>query len=177
MLRDLVVGAWLGGVLCLIWEHALDACRNAGEWGLYGGLALMGAGFVVSCGRRCSPCAHGNGKAPPGLPAKTAFLLLFALALVALLLCADPRYRDFPLWLFLMPLPTLMALQCAHLRQSHLEENVLCGLILLFGLARGALEATNPEALAWASICLAWGSPAIFSIFSVYSARKKTIHR
>jgi glucan 1,3-beta-glucosidase len=161
----LVVGTWLGGCLCMIWEYGSDACRSAGEWGLLGSAALVGTTLVLQmllgrhpfpramrpllerCGRKRRACAN--------LP---LLGLLFALAFAALLLCADPRYRDFPLWPTLLPLPALLALQLARARQSDLEESLLGGLILLFGLLRGILEITNPEALLWAMLCLAWGA-------------------
>jgi glucan 1,3-beta-glucosidase len=166
VIAALAAGAWSGAILCMAWEYGVDACRDMGEWLFLGGAAFMGTALVLRAhaGRHPFPRAARpllerrgfGGRAWKNMP---FFLLLFALALIALLLCADPRYRDFPLWLSL-PLPSLLALQCARLRQASLEERLLGSLILVFGLLRGALEATNPEALAWATVCLAWGSVA-----------------
>jgi apolipoprotein N-acyltransferase len=79
-------------------------------------------------------------------------MILFAAATAVLLLLADPRYRDFPLWLYALPLLSLLTL--SRMSQTGREEKLCAGIIALGGIARWAMEPLNPQAQAWLALCL-----------------------
>jgi len=150
-------GAWAGGALWLAWEHGLVAYRNSWEWTVLGIVALAGIGLVLGmAGRRDQSMLPGfmeamQQKQNRWLPA-LRMTLLFAAATAALLLLADPRYRDFPLWLYALPLPGLLTL--SRLSRTGREEKLCAGIIALAGIARWAMEPANPQAQAWLALCL-----------------------
>ncbi|MDR3158346.1 MAG: beta-1,6-glucan synthase [Zoogloeaceae bacterium] len=155
-----VAGAWLGGILFMAWEHGVVAYRDVGEWGLLGFVALLGATLTLchAFGQRARMPfltawqRHRYGR-PWRMPA-LRLAIYFAAALAALLLFADPRYRDFPHALYLVPLPTLLALTIARLNRIGQEEGILSAVILFCALGRLLMEPRNPQAQAWAVICL-----------------------
>jgi glucan 1,3-beta-glucosidase len=157
-----VAGAWLGGVLFIAWEHGVVAYRDVGEWGLLGLVALLGATLTLchAFGQRAKMPfltawqRHRYGS-PCWMPA-LRLTIYFAAALAALLLFADPRYRDFPSALYLVPVPTLLALTMARLNRIGQEEGLLSAVILLCALGRLLMEPQNPQAQAWAVVCLVY---------------------
>ncbi|HSI22484.1 MAG TPA: hypothetical protein VK959_05620 [Methylophilaceae bacterium] len=157
LLTHAAAGAWAGGVLWLAWEHGLVAYRNPWEWMVLGMIALAGIGLVLGmAGRRDQNVLPGfieaiQQRQNRWLPA-LRMTVLFAAATSALLLLADPRYRDFPLWLYALPLISLLTLS----RMSHAgrEEKLCAGIIALAGIARWAMEPLNPQAQAWLALCL-----------------------
>ncbi|THF63418.1 glycoside hydrolase family 17 protein [Pseudothauera rhizosphaerae] len=88
-------------------------------------------------------------------------VLLFAAAIAALLLAVDPRYRDFPLALYLIPALHLGLLGVLAAGNGN-EERVCGAIIVVATIARWSSEPANPQALAWLATGLALGLPALF---------------
>jgi exo-beta-1,3-glucanase (GH17 family) len=149
-------GAWAGGALWLGWEHALAAYRNPWEGTVLGIVALAGAGLVLGMAARKDQVYPGfleawQQRRNRWLPA-LRMVVLFSAATAALLLLADPRYRDFPIWLYALPLGALLTL--GRLAHSGQEEKLCAAIIALGGIARWAMEPLNPQAQAWLVLCL-----------------------
>jgi exo-beta-1,3-glucanase (GH17 family) len=157
LLTHVAAGAWTGGVMWLAWEHGQVAYRNAWEWAVLGMIALAGIGLVLGmAGRRNQNMLPGFIEAMQQrqnrwLPA-LRMAVLFAAATAALLLLADPRYRDFPIWLYAIPSLSLLTLN--RLSRTGREEKLCAGIIALGGIARWAMEPMNPQAQAWLALCL-----------------------
>jgi hypothetical protein len=156
-----VGGAWAGGVLLLAWEHAGIAYRNPFEWGLLGSIAVLAASlplWFAGCAalpRLPLAWTAWRSELPGRILALLRGLLLLVAAVTAVLLLFDPRYRDFPYWLYATP-----ALAFAVLRRSGGIEEQLCALLILIGgVGRWLMEPLNPQAIAWLGLCLllAWG--------------------
>ena len=157
LLTSIASGAWAGGALWLGWEHALVAYRTPLEWAVLGAVALSGAGLVLGMAGRQSEILL-NGIVPAwrsrgGLMiAGLRMTVLFCAATAALLLLADPRYRDFPYWIYAVPLLSLLTLR--GLSVSGREEKLCAVLIALCGIGRWLMEPLNPQAQAWLALCL-----------------------
>jgi glucan 1,3-beta-glucosidase len=162
-LNAAIVGAWLGGALFMVWEHGDVAYRNAWEWGLLGLVALLGVALTLGrvSGQRVSGSFARAWRRRPRrgkwLMSGLRLSIFFAAALAALLLFVDPRYRDFPYWLYLLPLPTLLTLGVSRRNHSGREERILAAVILICGAGRWLMEPGNPEAQAWGALCLLLG--------------------
>lgn len=164
-------GAWAGGVAWLAWEHAELAYRDAWEWSLLGLVALAGIVLVLAMAARrgMSPgsCVAAWRQGSDRLTATLRLGLLFAAATAALLLLADPRYRDFPIWLYALPLPALLG--GGWLRAG--QEEALCGAVIaLAGCARWLMEPFNPQAQAWLVLCLLLAAAVLARTSSASSA-------
>lgn len=162
-----IAGVWTGSASWLAWEHGLVAYRNSWEWSVLGGIALAGGLLALAhaAGARARQPfmmadATIQARILPGLRSG----ILFAAATASLLLLADPRYRDFPYWLYLLPLPTLAALAWSGTVQTGREEGILAVVIMLCGLGRWLMEPGNPEAQAWAMLCLLLGLTGLVRI-------------
>jgi exo-beta-1,3-glucanase (GH17 family) len=89
-------------------------------------------------------------------------LLIFGIAYLCLGLALDPRYRDFPLELTVLP-AILLALQALLARSSNLggtgiEERMLAATIVACAIASAIIEGPrNVPALAWNGSCLLLG--------------------
>ena len=161
-------GAWLGIALCMAWEHGMTAYRNLWEWLILGTVALLGVILTLTHARNpIRPISwHAAWQRRDRQACCLAFIhvaLLFAAATAALLLCVDPRYRDFPFWLYLLPLPTLLSLARLPLEDGR-EEGILAALVVAGGLLRWLMEPGNPQAQAWAALCLLLGVPVLARI-------------
>ena len=146
--------AWLG------WEHALLAWRTPLEWWLLGGVGAIGLALPLALTRwrdqTLVPEAswHGGHRNLPTLIASLRAAILFAAAVATILLLMDPRYRDFPLWLYLAP---ALAIGCLSLGGRHtlsLEERLCAAIAALGALLRLLPEPLNAQALGWAGLCL-----------------------
>ncbi|MDR0997100.1 MAG: beta-1,6-glucan synthase [Zoogloeaceae bacterium] len=133
----LPVGLWLGMALFLGFEHARLAWRDLWEWGTLGAVAALGVWLL------CRPLGLNP---PDNRWARTLFCV--AAAIAAMLLMVDGRYRDFPLALYALPLPMLLACRQRDPRVW------LPGLVAFAAALTTALgDPQNRQAWAWAALC------------------------
>lgn len=150
-------GAWAGGMLWLGYEHAVVAYRNPLEWAALGIVALSGAALVATLTARRNESGIVGFMETWQLNRKRLvpalrMLVLFAGAAGALLLLADPRYRDFPYALYALPLLALLTLR--GFSATGQEEKICAVLIAICGLGRSLMEPMNPQGQAWAVLCV-----------------------
>ncbi|MEY2633238.1 MAG: putative glucan 1,3-beta-glucosidase [Pseudomonadota bacterium] len=172
-----LLGALGGGIAGLQWQHMHEAYRTQREWLLLGGLSglaglllvllvrLPTAGRLTSARNAWQQWRHGQRDAST-LFALLRGVFLFAAAVAALLLYFDPRYRDFPSLLYLVPALCFL-LARAPFTAGHSgprgREEILCGLvILLTGLGRWWQEPGNIEAIVWLLLCLTLAALALW---------------
>ncbi|NMG66238.1 beta-1,6-glucan synthase [Azoarcus indigens] len=168
-----VIGAVAGLVAVLHAEHALLAYRNPLEWTLLGGIAALGSLSVLLFtqwpGRALPSAAQAwrIQRETPGAMDNTARLgllrgvLLFAAAIAAVLLFADPRYRDFPSLLYLVPALLLGALSLRH-AQAARAERICAALIAACVVFRWSTEPANLQAICWLVTGLVFALPVLF---------------
>ena len=163
----------LGGMITVLhWEHAHLAYRDALEWSLLGGVAALGALLpltlarwhgepVPATGRAARILRHGEPlRAKAGALGLLRGLLLFAAAVAALLLWVDPRYRDFPTLLYLVPAVVLGVV--GWWRADTTRSEITLALVILIGVvARWSSEPANPQAVAWLLTGLALALPVL----------------
>lgn len=167
-------GAVGGIVAALHAEHALQAYRSPLEWSVLGAVALLGTLLPLTLARW-----RGEGRIPSASSAWLRLkagrdaadprqllgllrgILLFAAAVAALLLAADPRYRDFPLWLYLLP-ALYAGLPGTWMADNGTEERLCGAMIVVAATVRWLSEPANPQAVAWLLTGLALGLPAMF---------------
>ncbi len=167
-------GALGGLIMVLHWEHALVAYRNALEWTALGGVAIA-AGLLPLALARWSgepiPAAavawcELRGKRRRPSPAQSLALLrgalLFCAAVAALLLFVDPRYRDFPTLLYLMPAAAFGVVGWWSGRAGR-AERICAAVLAVCAFARWLPEPANPQAVAWLLAALALALPALAS--------------
>lgn len=180
MLSAGAYGALAGACAGLQWFHMQAAYRNPEEWAVLGTVTLLSL---------ASPLLLAL--APLGLPLPAADeswralrrglvrllplagllrgLLLFAGGVAALLLWVDPRYRDFPVWLYLpaaIGFGILPHLAGSGWRPVGRAEFLTGSLIALATLGRWVVEPANPQAVLWLVTGLglasaAWGEPTL----------------
>ena len=174
-LRASAIGAAgaLGGMVAVLhWEHAHLAYRDALEWSLLGGVAVLGALLPLTLARWYGEPLPDSGHAArilqrgERLRSKAASLgmlrgaLLFAAAVAALLLWVDPRYRDFPTLLYLVPAVVLGVI--GWWRTGTTRAEITLALVILVGVvARWSSEPANPQAIAWLLTGLALALPVL----------------
>ncbi|HJV25745.1 MAG TPA: beta-1,6-glucan synthase [Aromatoleum sp.] len=158
-----ITGAVTGVVAALHWEHAQFAYRDTLEWTVLGAIAAIGSALPLLLARwdarRPLPSvaiAWQSLRIQPSRCCETATLLglirgmlLFACAVAALLLFADPRYRDFPVLLYLVPALTFGALAWKGQLMDAIEERVCALVIAITVIGRWLTEPANPQAIAW----------------------------
>jgi glucan 1,3-beta-glucosidase len=169
-------GAAAGALLARQVEVVKTASRDAFEW-------AVGAGFTAAAALACLLCAlalarwlAGERPAVPAAASELArwfrtnvsrrstaerwlgtlrFVVLFAAALVSLLLAFDPRYRDFPLAGFAAPaVGFALVAWVARGTPGEAEERWLA--LVLVAAAPVILwreTPTNVDALAWIALC------------------------
>ncbi|MCB1914405.1 MAG: beta-1,6-glucan synthase [Rhodocyclaceae bacterium] len=142
-------GLWSGMAGAMLLEHAWLAWRDATEWWVLGAVSALG------------PCWLGLRVLVPRLVGDARRLcgwlhlaIIFCAALAALWLAVDPRYRDFPLWMYAGVAPALLLIgEATGPRQR--EAIRICAIVVaLAGLARLLPEPDNREAVAWSLLCL-----------------------
>ena len=183
----------LSGVACgsALWQGGVDLSRSARD-----SLELMvGGGTMVAAGLAAFYLARAlaawcDGIAPGAVPAPIAglpgwfmsneskfntrertlgvlrFALLFAVAMVSLLLLADPRYREFPVAVFIVPACgyALLAL-VAERRAATAPGPEECAIAVVIGataIGIAWLEGwQNGQALQWCGVCLVFSAAVI----------------
>lgn len=152
-----LVGVWAGLVAGLALEHAELAWRNPREWVVLGAACALGWGWIA-----LAAYALGQRDGWSAALSRGRLAILFCAALAALWLAVDPRYRDFPLWIYAGVAPGLLLARRAGLRGGR-EERLCAAVIGLAGLARWVMEPGNQQAIAWLVLCavlaLAGGLP------------------
>ena len=136
-----LVGLW--GGLCggMAIEHAQVAWRDAREALVLGGVLCLGPLWLLLA------AAGVPGRWREGL----RMVILFCAATAALWLAVDPRYRDFPWWLYAGVAPALALIRPETDRRS---SGLLAMVLVIAGVARAVPEPGNPEALGWLVLCL-----------------------
>jgi glucan 1,3-beta-glucosidase len=171
-------GIATGGALLAQWCYMVVSNRDVLEWLATGACtvaaALAALLAAISLGRWL------QGEAPRPLAAwhrvrtgETAgadaalgtlrALLLLAAAVTALLMVLDPRYRDFPLPLHLVPAAAFALLALAGATgRPEIEERVAAAWIALSAPLVVAMERPdNLHALAWLAVALAYAAPVL----------------
>ena len=163
----------LGGLVAVLhWEHAHLAYRDGLEWIMLGGVGVLSGLFPLALARWYGEYIPATGKAArllwqaERLRSKAASigmlrgLLLFAAAVAALLLWVDPRYRDFPTLLYLVPAVVLGV--TGWWRNGTTRGEQACAAVIAIGvIARWSAEPANPQALAWLLVGLALALPPL----------------
>lgn len=155
-----VAGAMSGCVMVLQAEHAWVAYRNGSEWGALGAVwlaaGLLPLALAAWQGQRLQDTRSawrgfvGGARSVPMLLSLLRGVLLFSGACAALLLAFDPRYRDFPSLLYMVPALLLAPLAlCRDLRCNGREEQICALLLALATIARWVSEPSNPQAIVW----------------------------
>jgi glucan 1,3-beta-glucosidase len=184
----LLAGGLAGAVALLQWRYALAANRSTTEWVASGVLAALGWGIYVRVVAAVTRRDEGTIPMPAGLAELLGnlggniarlkgrerllgllrFGLLLSLAYHTLGLAFDPRYRDFPLALFSLPVCALLlqALLTPRARLTNLrltaEESVLAGSIGACAVASAIIEGPqNGPAMAFVAL----SGAAAFSVF------------
>ncbi|WP_407280307.1 beta-1,6-glucan synthase [Aromatoleum evansii] len=169
----------VGGLAAVLgWEHAQLAWRDTFEWWLLGSIGVLGLLAAPAAARwpGATPiCTAGEAWAAlrTGGPAHLGAgkwlgllrgVLLFAAAVAALLLFADPRYRDFPVFLYLVPTLVFGVTGWWAANRFGVEEKV-CGLVIAVCVAgRWLPEPFNPQAVAWLATGLFLAAPCLRAI-------------
>lgn len=167
-----LLGAATGLTSALQWEHAGIAYRDTLEWALLGGLTALSALAALLATQL---------EVPSGLPSAAAALrrlrdgalgaatlagivrgvLLFAAAIAALLLFADPRYRDFPSLLYLTP-ALIFGVTAWYGPASWQREERLCALVIALAVTgRWLMEPANAQAIVWLAVGLSLALPFV----------------
>lgn len=168
----LLVGASSGLLILLHWEHAQIAYRNALEWTVLGAIAVMSALLAPTLALWSGdgiPAAGTAWRAMRRAPLQLSAahwlgalraILLFAAAVAALLLLIDPRYRDFPTLLYLLPASIFAS--AASRQDRHGRDERVCAIVLaLCAGGRWLAEPANSQAIAWLLTGLALALPAM----------------
>jgi hypothetical protein len=188
----LLAGALAGAVAALQWRYLATANRTTTEWIASGLLAALGWGTYLRVVAAVTRRDEGTMPVPAGLAELLGnlggniarlkgrerilgllrFGLLLSLAYHMLGLAFDPRYRDFPLAFFALPVGALLvqALLTPRERLTNLrltaEESLLAGVIGACAVASAIIEGPrNLPALAFVAL----SGAAAFSVF--WSAR------
>ena len=163
----------LGGLVAVLhWEHAHLAYRDALEWSLLGAVAALAALLPLTLARWYGEPVPDTRSAArtlwrtSRLRAKAASLgmlrglLLFAAAVAALLLWVDPRYRDFPTLLYLVP-AVVFGVTGWWRSGTTRGERTLALVIVVSVIARWSTEPANPQAIGWLLTGLATALPVL----------------
>lgn len=166
-------GAVAGITAVMGWEHAQLAWRDTFEWSVLGTvtlLAMLAPLIAARAGGAASPSpladgwAHVRRHGYQALDTDTVLgllrgLLLFAAAVAALLLLADPRYRDFPTLLYLVPALVFGVGGWYRRGRTGFDERV-CAIVLAVSVTgRWLMEPANPQAVAWLATGLLFAAP------------------
>lgn len=173
-------GIATGGALLAQWRYMTVSNRDVLEWLATGGYTLAAAAAALLAAIALGRWLEGGPLRPlaswhrvrtgatDGLDAPLGALralFLFGAAVVSLLLVLDPRYRDFPLALHLVPAAAFALLALAGASGAFdTEERWLAGWIALSAPAIVVIERPeNVHALAWAAVAMAYALPVLAS--------------
>lgn len=180
-----VMGAVAGAVTALQVEHMYEAYRVPTEWATLGGTTLLMIAMLWAMTRFVArPTAlpktehaleaikgflvqRQRGKMNAGqCLVLLRLLLLYAASVGALLIAVDPRYRDFPVWLYLLPALELgigLRLLLNELPAASHDEHILAWVILVASVVRWMMEPLNPQAVIWGAVGAAMACSVLFS--------------
>lgn len=149
-----LLGALAGGLLPLQLEYLQAASRTPREWFALG---LMVAATLLACASLPFSLQRDDASMWSIVHRLSRRTLMFGLACGALLLAADPRYRDFPFLLF--ALPTLCAGIAEPLSRiaapARAPETLwLASIAAVSGIASALLDPSNIQAVCWSAMTL-----------------------
>ena len=182
----------LSGAACgaALWQGAIDLPQWARNplGAAIGGAYLIAAGLTSFYLARVL-AAWCDGIAPAGTPAPVAgllrwfmsnesefgareralgvfrFVLLFGMAAVCLLLWADPRYRDFPVAVFVVPAVGYGLLALVRGRPVLAPAPEECSIAVLIAVSACGIALQegwqNAQALEWCGVCLVFAASVI----------------
>jgi exo-beta-1,3-glucanase (GH17 family) len=184
----------LGGALAYAWTNtvpdAFDLWQGIAAAGNLGGQALLAGLLMLRLGRHWSglpaPTPHSGAHATNTVRALLTlriprdfrhsvkddlmFVFLWTAALLQLLLVFDPRYRDFPLPSFAVPLVCVLARAATGSlpRGGGGREELTVGLVLVAGaLASAWLEGPlNHQSLIWNAAACVLAGPPLLRVFT-----------
>lgn len=179
-----VMGALAGAVMALQVEHMYEAYRVPVEWATLGGTTLLMTAMLWAMTRFVARPAvlpetkqaveaiktwivQRQGKVDAGQwLVLLRSLLLYAASVGALLIAVDPRYRDFPVWLYLIPALELgigLRLLSNGLPAASQGERILAWVIAVAAFVRWLMEPLNPQAAVWGAVGAALACSVLFS--------------
>ena len=184
-------GIATGGALVAQWRYMTASNRDALEWlstGVYTVAAVLTAlAASIALGRwlggeRPAPLASWQGVRAGTVDGADATLgtlralFLFGAAVMALLLVFDPRYRDFPLPLHLVPAAAFALLAVAGATgRPEIEERLMAAWIALSAPVVVAVERLdNLHALGWLGVAAAYAAPVLAAAFGPRRASTST---
>ena len=171
-------GIATGGALAAQWRYMEASNRDALEWLSTGAFTAAGCVAAVLAALALARWVEGGSVRPlaawrrvrdadaRGLDAALGTLralFLFGAAVMALLLAFDPRYRDFPLPLHLVPAAAFALLAVAGgTGEPEVEERWLAAWIAISAPFIAAVERPeNLHALAWVGVAAAYAVPVL----------------
>ncbi len=181
-LAALVTGAGIGAVTAAQWRELVHGERDLAEWsvGLALSLAALLTGLLlarllidwmadqkpIALARAIGCCSWARTSFDAAtLLGVVRFFWLFGAAMMNLLLCFDARYRDFPIFLYAMPVLGLFLVALAQRgarQQLGAEEKLLAGWLCLSAVVVLLQEGfNNGPALVWALLCVLLGLPCL----------------
>jgi glucan 1,3-beta-glucosidase len=171
------IGATAGIITVLQWEHACLAYRDTFEWTILGTVFVAGLLVSLALARWPGDGIPSGGAAwralrSGGISAvdASAWLgllraaLMFAAGVAALLLFADPRYRDFPTLLFLVPALVFGVVGWFGNRRQGQEERICALVIVVCVIGRWLSEPANPQAIGWLATGLVLAAPMLRAV-------------
>ena len=175
MLLGAALGVAQAGVDGVLYDvHVrLAAAVNVGGQALLAGLMMLRvAGVLAPCpGRTGADCSSAvqqlfRGRLPTWACAfeDVSFLFLWTAAVEQVLLVFDPRYREFPLSSFAVPLFVIvLRMVLGDARQAGGREELLAGLVLLIGALASLVQEgfLNGQSIVWNLLAAAYAVYAL----------------
>jgi exo-beta-1,3-glucanase (GH17 family) len=149
-----------GALVAYHLRYAAIAARGWAEWAWMGAEAALALGVTLWLALRASAPAGGWRVRLAGTldraGGRLALAIGFGASVLALQLAFEPRYRDFPFWVYLLPALGLLALAARGALPRRADLPLLGVLLLLAAPAIVVQETvTNGPALAWVAVSLA----------------------
>jgi glucan 1,3-beta-glucosidase len=182
-LAALLVGAGMGATIAAQWRELVHAERDVWEWSVGIALSLAALLSALLLARLVIDWLSEDRRPADAWPAArltlaallkrddgallglVRFFWLFSAAVMNLLLCFDARYRDFPIFLYALPVLGLALLALSRRRgavRPGLEEKLLASWVALSSVVVAVLEGpANGPALVWVLIGLLLSGPTL----------------